>query len=108
MIKFLVINSVVIFLGAELLRGSTLKSYFTALGVALLLGLINTFIKPILLFLTFPITILTLGLFILVLNAWILMVIDKLVEGFTIKNFWWALLFGLFISVLNSLLHVIF
>ncbi len=108
MIKFLVINSVVIFLGAELLRGITLKSYFTALGVALLLGLINTFIKPILLFLTFPITILTLGLFILVLNAWILMVIDKLVEGFTIKNFWWALLFGLFISVLNSLLHVIF
>ena len=108
MIKFLVINSVVIFLGAELLRGITLKSYFTALGVALLLGLINTFIKPILLFLTFPITILTLRLFILVLNAWILMVIDKLVEGFTIKNFWWALLFGLFISVLNSLLHVIF
>jgi len=108
MIKFLVINSVVIFLGAELLRGITLKSYFTALGVALLLGLINTFIKPILLFVTFPITILTLGLFILVLNAWILMVIDKLVEGFTIKNFWWALLFGLFISVLNSLLHVIF
>lgn len=108
MIKFLVINSVVIFLGAELLRGITVKSYFTALGVALLLGLINTFIKPILLFLTFPITILTLGLFILVLNAWILMVIDKLVEGFTIKSFWWAVVYGLFISILNSILHAVF
>lgn len=85
-----------------------MKNYLTALGVAILLGLVNIFIKPLIIFLTLPLTILTLGLFIWVINAWMLMLIDKLVEGFTIRNFWWALLFGLFISVLNGILFRIF
>jgi|SRR6056297_2375246 len=108
MLKILLINSLVIFFGAYLLEGVSVKNYFTALGVAILLGLVNIFIKPLIVFLTLPLTILTLGLFIWVINAWMIMLIDKLVEGFNVRNFWWALLFGLFISILNGILFRIF
>jgi len=108
MLKILLINSLVIFFGAYLLEGVSVKNYFTALGVAILLGLVNIFIKPLIVVLTLPLTVLTLGLFIWVINAWMLMLIDKLVEGFKVRNFWWALLFGLFISVLNGILFRIF
>lgn len=108
MLKILLINSIVIFLGAQILRGVEIKSYFTAVGVAILLGLINMFIRPIIIFLTIPLTILTLGLFILVINAWILMIVDKFVDGLIIKNFWWAMLYGVLISILNGLLLMVF
>lgn len=108
MLKILLINSLVIFFGAYLLEGVSMKNYLTALGVAILLGLVNIFIKPLIIFLTLPLTILTLGLFIWVINAWMLMLIDKLVDGFTIRNFWWALFFSLFISILNGILFRIF
>lgn len=108
MLKILIINSIVVFIGAYILDGVKMKSFWTAIGVAILLGLINMFIKPLILLLTLPLTILTLGLFVLVINAWILMVIDKLVDGFTIKSFWWAVLYSIIISVLNSFLLWIF
>jgi len=108
MLKVLIINTLVIFVGAHLFEGVKIKGCLTALGVAILLGLINMFIKPLIVFLTLPLTILTLGLFILVINAWILMIVDKLVEGFEIKSFWWALMFGFFISVLNGILLRLF
>src|SRR5690625_2817009 len=108
MLKILLINSIVIFFGAYLLRGIYVQNFWTAIGVAILLSLINTFIKPVILFLTLPLTILTLGLFILVINAWILMVIDKLIEGFGINNFGWAVVFSIFISVVNAVLLRIF
>lgn len=108
MLKILIINSIVVFLGAYLLDGVKIKSFWTAIGVAILLGLINMFIKPLILFLTLPLTILTLGLFILVINAWILMMIDKMMDGLIIKNFWWAVIYSIIISVLNSLLFWIF
>jgi len=108
MLKILLINSLVIFFGAYLLEGVKIKSYLTALGVAVLLGLVNIFIKPLIVFLTLPLTIITLGLFIWVINAWILVLIDKLVEGFSIKSFWWALLYALLISLMNGLLLRIF
>lgn len=108
MLKILIINSLVIFFGAYLLEGVSIKNYLTAIGVAILLGLINVFIKPLIIILTLPLTIITLGLFIWVINAWMLMMIDKLVEGFTVRNFWWALFFSLFISILNGVLFRIF
>lgn len=108
MIKVLLINSLVLFFGALLLDGVKIKNYFTALGVAILLGLINMFIKPIIVLLTLSLTILTLGLFILVINAWILMIIDKFVDGFTIKGFWWAVIYSIFISILNGILLSVF
>lgn len=108
MLKILIINSIVVFIGAYILDGVKIKNFWTAIGVAILLGLINMFVKPLILFLALPLTILTLGLFILVINAWILMLIDKMVDGLTIKNFWWAVLYSIIISVLNSLMFWIF
>lgn len=108
MLKILLINSIVIFLGAYLLEGVTIKNFWTAIGVAIILGLINAFIKPLILILTLPLTILTLGLFVLVINAWILLMIDKIVDGLIIKGFWWAVIYSIIISVLNSFLLWIF
>ncbi|REL33250.1 phage holin family protein [Rhodohalobacter sp. SW132] len=108
MIKTLLINSIVIFLGAHLLSGVTIKNYWTAIGVAIVLAIMNMFIRPLIVLLTLPLTIITLGLFVLVINAWILMLTDKFVDGLKIKNFGWAVLYGLLISVLNSFLLFIF
>lgn len=108
MLKILLINSIVIFLVAYFLEGVKVKTFLTAIGVAILLALINTFIKPLIVFLTLPLTILTLGLFILVINAWILLIIDKLVEGFSIKGFWWAVLYSIFISIANAIMLRLF
>lgn len=101
MIWTLLLNGVGIFVIGYLLQGVEMKSFFTALGVAILLALVNTFVKPILVFLTFPITIITFGLFILVINAMMLMLVDALVEGMKIKHFGWAFLFSLLLSILN-------
>lgn len=97
----LLLNAVGIFIIGYILSGVKIESFFTALGVAILLGLVNTFVKPILLFLTFPITLITFGLFILVINALMLMLVDALLEGLEIKNFGWAFLYGLLLSILN-------
>ncbi len=108
MLKTLLINSIVIFFGAHLLKGVTISNYWTAIGVAIVLAILNILIRPLILLLTLPLTILTLGLFVLVINAWILMIADKFVDGLKIKNFGWAVVYGLFISMLNSILLVIF
>lgn len=101
MIWSLLINSVGIFVIGYILQGVRIKSFFTAIGVAILLAIINSLVKPILVFLTLPITILTFGLFILVINALMLMLVDAMIEGMEIKNFGWAFLFSLLLLMLN-------
>lgn len=101
MIWTLLINSIGIFIIGYLLSGVQIKSFLTAVGVAILLALVNTFVKPILVFLTFPLTLITFGLFILVINALMLMLVDALVDGMKIKHFGWALLYSLLLSILN-------
>jgi len=108
MIKTLILNSIVIFVGSYLVKGVSIKNYWTALGVAVVLAILNLLIRPFIILLTLPINILTLGLLTLVINAWILMLADKLIDGFAIDGFGWAVLFGLVISILNTLLLVIF
>jgi putative membrane protein len=97
----LLLNAAGIFIIGWLLSGIQIKSYFTALWVAALLAVVNTFVKPIVVFLTLPLTILTLGLFILIINALMLMLVDAFTDGMKIKNFWWALLFSFLLSLLN-------
>lgn len=108
MLYTIFINSIAVFLGAYLLRGVEVKNYWNALGVAVILALVNTFIKPVIVFLTIPLTILTLGLFILVINAWMLMLTDKFMEGFKVKGFFWAFIFSIVLSFLNAILYRIF
>ena len=86
---------------AYLLPGVSLSGFVPALVTALVLGLVNAFIKPLLLLLTLPINILTLGLFTLVINALLIMLIAKLVPGFQVQSFWWALGFSVVLTVVN-------
>ena len=87
--------------------GIQVADFTTALVAALVLGLINAVIAPILLILTLPINILTLGLFTFVLNALLVMLAGNLIPGFTVAGFWYALLFSLIVSVINSILSTL-
>lgn len=99
------LSGLVILSAAYLLPGVHVQTFITALVVALVLGVINAVLKPILLVLTLPLNILTFGLFTFVINAVLIMIISKVVLGFAVDNFWWALLLGLFLSVINTFLH---
>lgn len=88
---------------AHILPGVSVNGWTTALLVALVLGLLNIFIKPVLVLFTLPATIFTLGLFLLVFNAIIILLCDWLVAGFEVRGFLWALLFSLILSLCQSL-----
>lgn len=104
LIKWLIF-SFAIYIAAYLLQpGIMVADFTTALVAAIVLGLINAVIAPILLILTLPINILTLGLFTFVLNALLVMLAGNLIPGFTVTGFWYALLFSLIVSVINSVL----
>lgn len=101
----LLLNGLAVVLTAYILPGVSVEDYGTALIVALILAVVNILVKPILVILTIPITIVTLGLFLLVINAAIILFVDNLVSGFTVRGFWWALLFSLILSIFNSLFN---
>ncbi|MBP6977677.1 MAG: phage holin family protein [Bacteroidales bacterium] len=102
----LLISSVIILVTAYILPGVHVDSFWTALLVALVLALLNVFLKPLLIILTIPFTIITLGLFLLVINAVIILITDQLIgQRFEVDGFWWALLFSLIISLVNSLIN---
>jgi putative membrane protein len=103
----LLLSALAVMLVAYLLPGVTVESFWTALIVAALLALLNVTLKPILIVLTIPVTILTLGLFLLVINALIILLADALISGFMVSNFWWALAFSLILSIVTSLFESI-
>ncbi len=76
-----------------------------ALIVAIVLGLINMFLKQLILLLTLPVNVMTLGLFTLVINAALVLLAARIVPGFMVSGFWWALIFSLVLTVVNALLH---
>lgn len=80
----------------------------SALLVAVVLAFLNSIVKPILTMLTIPITIVTLGFFLLAINAFIIIFAEKLVSGFHVNGFWWALLFSLILSVCTGILNMLF
>lgn len=108
MILSILINSVSVYITAKILDGVNIKDFWTAIGVAVLLALVNTFIRPVVIFFSLPLTILTLGLFILVINALMVMLVDYFVEGLKIKSFGWALGFSIIMSIINAILFAIF
>ncbi len=101
----LLITALAVMVTAYLLPGVTIKSYGSAIIVALLIGLVNMIIKPIMVILTLPITILTLGLFLFVINALMILLVSALVPGFKVNGFIWALIFSIVLSFVNSILH---
>jgi putative membrane protein len=104
----LLINALAVFILAYVLTGVNVDGYLSAIIVAVVLSILNLFVKPILVIFTLPATILTLGLFLLVINAVIILLADKLIDGFSVTNFWWALLFSVLLSILQSILHSLF
>jgi putative membrane protein len=101
-IRFL-LSGVAVMLAAYLLPGVHVNEYWDALLVAVLVSIANMVVRPILIVLTIPITILTLGLFLLVINALMILGVDYFVDGFSVDGFWWALGFSLILSIFNSL-----
>lgn len=101
----LLINGLAVFITSRILPGVSVDSFVTAVIVSVVLAVVNTFLKPILFFLTLPVTILTLGLFSFVLNALMVLIVAAIVTGFQVKSFWWALLFSLVLSLVSSVLH---
>jgi putative membrane protein len=99
------IGTITILLTAYILPGIRIDKLSSAIWAAAVLGILNAFIKPILVFLTLPITILTLGLFLLIINAAILMLVSQIISGFRIDSFWTALLASVIISIITFLTH---
>jgi len=104
LVLHLFVNTLAVLTGSYLLKGVKVDNVTTAVVVAIVLGLVNTFIKPILVLLTFPITILTLGLFLLVINALMILLTAHLVSGFRVESIWWAMGFSVIIAVVSSFL----
>ena len=90
---------------AKVLPGVSVDGYGSAIIVAIVIALLRFIVKPILVVLTLPITVITLGLFLLVINAIIIMMADFFVPGFDVNTIWWALLFSLLLSILQSIFH---
>ncbi|NTU58241.1 MAG: phage holin family protein [Chlorobiaceae bacterium] len=102
------INATAVYVTANMLPGISIRSFTAALLVALVLGLINTLLKPIFIFFSFPFLIVTLGLFMLVINALMLQLAAMIVGGgFAVESFWWAMIGSICISLVAWLLSAV-
>ncbi|MDH7463439.1 phage holin family protein [Chitinophagaceae bacterium 26-R-25] len=101
----IIISAVVAFGLSYILSGVHIDKFTTALLVAIVLGILNAIIKPIIVILTLPITIFTFGLFLFVINAAIILMAAKFVPGFKVDGFWWALLFSFLLSLITSVFY---
>lgn len=99
----ILVNGLAVLIAAYLLPGIHVDRMVTAVIIAAVLILLNLVVKPILIILTFPITIVTLGLFLLVINALIIMLVSAIVPGFQVDGFWWALLFSIILSIIQMI-----
>jgi len=99
------LNALAVFLAAQLVPGIELKGFGTALLAALILGLVNTFIRPVLVFFTLPLSFLTLGLFIFVINALMFWLVSALIPGFEVDGFLSAFLGAIIVSIVSWALY---
>src|SRR3990167_1780674 len=99
------VNGLAVWITSYVLPGVNVDGFLTAIIVAVILGIVNAVLKPLLILLTIPITVLSLGLFIFVINALLILLVAKIVPGFTVESFWWALGFSLVLSIVNSFLQ---
>jgi len=102
----LILSTIAVFITAYILPGVKLDGWSSALIVAVVLGLINAVIRPLLLILTLPINILTLGLFTFVIIAACVMLASAVVPGFHVDGFLWAMAFGIILAIINSFLRI--
>lgn len=103
----ILVSAVAVLFTAWLLPGVQVTDFVSALLVAIVLAFLNTVVKPILTILTIPITFFTLGFFLLVINAGMIILASKLIPEFHVKGFWWALLFSLILSLVTSIFNAL-
>jgi len=103
----LIISTLSILVTAYILPGVYVDSFMTAVIVAVVLGCLNTLIKPLLILFSLPLVVLSFGLFLIVINTLIILLTDKLVDGFSVDGFWYALLFSIVMSIVTSILNAI-
>jgi putative membrane protein len=104
MIVRILLSGLAVFIAAYVLPGVHVEHFGYALLVAGVLALVNILVKPLLVLFTIPLTLLTLGLFLLVINALMILLVDYFITpGFTVDGFWWALVFSIILSIVNSL-----
>lgn len=104
----LLITAIVAFLLTKVLPGVHFESFSAAIIFAIVLGLLNLFVKPILSLFGLPLTIITLGLFALVINALIILLADYFIDSMNVDGFWWAFIFSIALSIITSLANSIF
>jgi putative membrane protein len=105
MILHWLVSGVAVLIAAYILPGVHISGFLSALILAVVLGAINMFIRPLLVMLTLPITILTLGLFVFVINGLLILLAAAIVPGFTVANIWWAIIFGIILAIVGAVLH---
>ena len=103
----ILVKGIAVLATSYLLPGVTVTGFWNALVVGVIIGIMNAFVKPILLILTLPINILTLGLFTFVINAFLILFVDRLVPGFKVDGFFTALIFAFALSIVESLLNLL-
>jgi len=96
-----------VMIAAYVIPGVAIRSFFSALWVALFLGIVNTLLRPFLILITLPINILTLGLFTFVINGVIILLASAVVRGFQVRGFWIAVLFSIVVSIVNYLMNLL-
>lgn len=101
----ILLSAIAVIVLAKVLPGVEVVSLWTAIIVALVLAIFNAILKPLLVILTLPVTIITLGLFLLVINAAIILLADYFVDGFTVSGWLWALIFSVLLSFFQSILY---
>lgn len=101
----LLINALAVFVTAYILPGVKVDSFITAVIVAVVLAVVNALLKPIIILLTLPINIITLGLFTFIINGLLILLVSNIVKGFSVENILWAIIFSLVVSIVNSVLH---
>jgi putative membrane protein len=100
----ILLTAVAVIVFANILPGVAISGYISAIIVAFVIALLNMFVRPLLIFFTLPATLVTFGLFIFVINAVIILLADKLVDGFAVSGFWAALFFSILLSFFRSAL----
>jgi putative membrane protein len=104
MIGFLIrglVTALGLWVASALLKGVHSNGFLSIVGAGIVLGIVNAIIRPILVILTLPVTIFTLGLFLLVVNGLMVMLVSKLMKGFSVDSIWWAMLTAIIVTVVG-------
>ncbi len=102
----ILVSAIAVILTSYLLPGVHIENFLSAILVAFVLAILNSILKPILVILTIPITVITFGLFLLVINAIIILIAGEFITGFIVDGFWWALIFSIILSFISYLLGI--